>query len=52
MGDVRERPRKRTLRCRIGYHRWVRAANDDGGVYLRCRVCGKDDDFVSRFVPL
>jgi uncharacterized C2H2 Zn-finger protein len=27
--------------CRLGFHKYVRAQNDDGEAFLRCRRCQK-----------
>ncbi|WP_198170761.1 hypothetical protein [Actinoplanes awajinensis] len=32
------------LTCRLGRHRWVRRATEDGGTYKQCVRCGKDHD--------
>ena len=37
------RPRK-SLRCRVGWHRWKQADNGEGATYLTCRDCGRDED--------
>jgi hypothetical protein len=34
----------KSLRCRLGWHRWTRKQSDDGKQYLACRDCGKDKD--------
>jgi hypothetical protein len=32
------------LRCRLGFHHWVRRVNDEGGTFRRCAHCGKFRD--------
>ena len=33
--------------CMIGMHRWVHKRNPDGGAYLECERCQKQQDTVS-----
>ncbi len=45
MDTIRRRPGRTPLRCRTGWnHHWLRARNPDGGVYLLCQDCGKEQD--------
>ena len=32
------------LRCRLGFHRWVRHLNDEGKTFRRCKDCQKFRD--------
>ena len=30
------------FRCRLGWHKWVRRSNPEGGPYSQCARCGTD----------
>lgn len=38
---------KKRVLCRVGWHRWVRKSNPDGGGYLGCKYCTKENTHVS-----
>jgi hypothetical protein len=44
VADVEQRPVRRSLRCLVGWHHWLRRDNGEGRRYLQCRDCGKDED--------
>jgi len=33
--------------CKIGVHKWIHKRNPDGGPYLECERCQKQQDAVS-----
>jgi hypothetical protein len=33
----------KSLRCRLGWHKWIKRNVDGGGQYLVCVRCGKED---------
>jgi hypothetical protein len=42
----------KTLRCRLGLHRWQRLkAEGGGGWYKQCRDCGKFQDIPDFIIP-
>ena len=32
-----------SMRCRVGWHKWIKRFNDEGLRYLACSRCGKED---------
>lgn len=40
---------RRSIRCRLGWHRWVTTYSEDGTThFLRCARCPKEADFAPR----
>lgn len=35
---------RRSLLCRVGWHKWQRLSTEDGHRYLVCRRCGKEGE--------
>jgi len=33
----------KSVRCRLGWHKWIKRNVDGGGQYLACARCGKED---------
>jgi hypothetical protein len=40
-----------SLRCKVGMHKWVKKTNDEGGRYLECSRCGKEDNIPDSAGP-
>jgi hypothetical protein len=38
-------------RCKVGMHKWVKKTNDEGGRYLECSRCGKEDNIPDSAGP-
>jgi hypothetical protein len=38
-------------RCKVGMHTWVKRTNDEGGRYLECSRCGKEDNIPDSAGP-
>jgi len=38
-------------RCKVGVHKWVKKTNDEGGRYLECSRCGKEDNIPDSAGP-
>jgi hypothetical protein len=38
-------------RCKVGIHKWVKKTNDEGGRYLECSRCGKEDNIPDSAGP-
>ena len=51
MEEIRRAPQKRSWRCRVGLHLWVKRTNDEGGRYLECSRCGKEDNIPDSAGP-
>ena len=49
-GRVFPRMAKR-LRCYLGFHRWQRLQAEGGGLYKKCRDCGKFSDIPDFQLP-
>ena len=39
------------FRCKIGLHKWVKRTNDEGGRYLQCVHCDKEDNIPDSAGP-
>jgi hypothetical protein len=35
------------LMCRIGWHRWAPRSSPDGGRYVACKYCSKENSHIS-----
>ena len=46
-----ETGRGTSWRCRVGMHKWVKKTNDEGGRYLECSRCGKEDNIPDSAGP-
>ena len=51
MDDVVGATTSRSLRCKLGMHHWVKKTNDEGGRYLQCSRCGKEDNIAESAGP-
>ena len=41
----------KSLRCRFGMHQWAKRTNDEGGRFLECVRCGKEDNIPDSAGP-
>jgi hypothetical protein len=45
-------PARKSWRCRLRWHRWVRRYVDDGAQYVVCTRCGHEGDvYGSSWLP-
>jgi hypothetical protein len=45
---IEEHIMRKPIRCRLHLHHFQVASTEDGSRFLRCRRCGKEDDFAGR----
>jgi hypothetical protein len=51
MSDTSKTSSGKSLRCTFGMHTWAKRTNDEGGRYLECVRCGKEDNIPDSAGP-